>query len=106
MTTEHFSRELAAFAANLKITDIPNGVIARTEDLLVDWFGSAVAGHGSRQVETIARFAQAMGPAEGACEVIVSGRQVALTNSTHGHCHVQFLAVPVPAICGEGEGST
>ncbi|MEY4277831.1 MAG: hypothetical protein RI975_1097, partial [Pseudomonadota bacterium] len=37
MTTEHFSRELAAFAANLKISDIPTVVIARAEDLLVDW---------------------------------------------------------------------
>ena len=61
MTSEHFSRELAAFAANLKISDIPNDVIARAEDLLVDWFGSAVAGKGSRPVETITQFALQMG---------------------------------------------
>ena len=61
MTSEHFSRELAAFAANLKISDIPNDVIARTEDLLVDWFGSAIAGKGSRPVETITQFALQMG---------------------------------------------
>ena len=61
MTTEHFSRELAAFAANLKISDIPNDVIARAEDLLVDWFGSAIAGKGSRPVETITQFALQMG---------------------------------------------
>ena len=61
MTSEHFSRELAAFAANLKISDIPNDVIARAEDLLVDWFGSAIAGKGSRPVETITQFALQMG---------------------------------------------
>jgi 2-methylcitrate dehydratase PrpD len=61
MTTPHLSRALATFAAELKIGDIPEEVIARTEDLLVDWFGSAIAGKGSRPVETITQFAQNMG---------------------------------------------
>ena len=62
---------LAAFAAELRFEDIPEPVVRKTEDLLVDWFGSAVAGHGSRPVETIKRFAQAMGPATGPSEVII-----------------------------------
>ncbi len=61
MSARHFSQELATFAANLQIKDIPNAVISRTEDLLVDWFGSAVAGKGSKPVETINRFAEQMG---------------------------------------------
>ena len=61
MTTPHFSKALATFASELKIGDIPEDVIARTEDLLVDWFGSAIAGKGSRPVETITQFAQNMG---------------------------------------------
>ena len=61
MTTPHLSKALATFAAELKIGDIPEEVIARTEDLLVDWFGSAIAGKGSRPVETITQFAQNMG---------------------------------------------
>jgi 2-methylcitrate dehydratase PrpD len=60
-TTQHLSRELATFAANLRAADIPNDVMNRTEDLLVDWFGSAIAGKGSRPVETITQFAQSMG---------------------------------------------
>ena len=60
MSAPHLSKELASFAANLKITDIPNDVIARAEDLLVDWFGSAIAGKGSRPVEIITQFAQNM----------------------------------------------
>ena len=61
MTTEHLSRELASFAAKLQAKDIPNAVMNRAEDLLVDWFGSAVAGKGSRPVELITQFAQNMG---------------------------------------------
>jgi 2-methylcitrate dehydratase PrpD len=70
MTTE----SLARFAAGLRFEDIPEPVVRRCEDLLVDWFGSAVAGHGARPVETIAAFARAMGPADGASEVLVGRR--------------------------------
>ena len=58
----HATAELAAFAAGLRFEDIPEPVVRRTEDLLVDWFGSAVAGHGARAVDSITRFAAAMGP--------------------------------------------
>jgi 2-methylcitrate dehydratase PrpD len=61
MTTQHLSRELANFATNLTAADIPNDVMNRAEDLLVDWFGSAIAGKGARPVETITQFAQSMG---------------------------------------------
>ena len=61
MSTQHLTQELANFAANLLAKDIPADVMNRAEDLLVDWFGSAVAGKGSRPVEIITQFAQAMG---------------------------------------------
>ena len=61
MTTPHPSKTLATFASQLKIGDIPNDVLSRAEDLLVDWFGSAIAGKGSRPVESITQFAQSMG---------------------------------------------
>jgi 2-methylcitrate dehydratase PrpD len=64
--------QLAAFAAGLRIDAIPTPVVRKAEDLLVDWFGSAVAGRGARPVECIARFALAMGPQAGPCEVIGS----------------------------------
>jgi 2-methylcitrate dehydratase PrpD len=47
-------------------------VIRKAEDLLVDWFGSAVAGHDARPVMSIVKFAQAMGTVEGPSEVIVT----------------------------------
>ena len=63
---------LAEFAASLRFEDIPAPVVRRAEDLLVDWFGSTVAGHGSRPVASITRFAQAMGAQTGPSEVIIS----------------------------------
>ena len=66
------SAQLAAFAAHLRFEHLPQAVVRKTEDLLVDWFGSAVAGHGSRPVASIARFAQVMGAGQGAAEAIVS----------------------------------
>ena len=76
MSNEHLSRELANFAANLKASDIPSDVMSRAEDLLVDWFGSAVAGKGSRPVETITQFAQNMGGFDnshaGPSEILIS----------------------------------
>ena len=60
---------LAAFAANLKTVDIPQQVLRKAEDLWVDWFGSVIAGHGARPVETLTQFALSMGPASGPSEV-------------------------------------
>lgn len=64
------SAELAAFTADLRFEDIPASVVARAEDLFVDWVGSALAGKDSRPVETVAAFARAMGPAEGPSEIL------------------------------------
>lgn len=68
------SAQLATFAAHLRFEHIPAPVLRKTEDLLVDWFGSAVAGHGSHPVASITRFAQAMGgiAGQGAAEVITT----------------------------------
>ena len=81
---------LARFAAGLRFEDLPDAVVARAEDLLVDWFGSAIAGPGTRPVETIAAFARAMGPADGPSEVLVGrGRSspyfAAMVNAAASH---------------------
>jgi 2-methylcitrate dehydratase PrpD len=72
MLNDHPSKTLTAFAAGLAIDDIPAAVQRRTEDLFLDWLGSVLAGKGSRPVQSIARAAQAMGPAEGPSEVLIS----------------------------------
>jgi len=68
------SAALARFAAQLRFGDIPAPVVRRTEDLFVDWFGSALAGKGARPVEAIARFFESMGPAGGASEIPIHRR--------------------------------
>ena len=66
------SQVLANFAAQLQWSDIPDLVIRKTEDLLVDWFGSAVAGKNAKAVEIIAQFAQIMGPSSGQSEILLN----------------------------------
>ena len=94
MSKEHLSLELASFAANLKVSDIPNDVMSRAEDLLVDWFGSAIAGKGSRPVETITQFAQNMGGFDskhaGPSEILISRKSsspflAAMANAAASH---------------------
>jgi len=62
---------LAAFAASLAVEAIPRPVLDRAEELMIDWLGSALAGKGARPVETIARFAERMGPSDGPSEVLI-----------------------------------
>jgi 2-methylcitrate dehydratase PrpD len=94
MTIPHLSKTLATFASELKLSDIPEDVLARTEDLLVDWFGSAIAGKGSRPVETITQFAQNMGGFNtanpGTAEILISRKNsspflAALANAAASH---------------------
>ena len=66
------SQVLASFAAQLEWSDIPDLVIRKIEDLLVDWFGSAVAGKNAKAVEIIAQFAQTMGPSSGQSEILLN----------------------------------
>jgi len=88
--SDHPSAKLATFAAQLRFEDIPEPVVRRAEDLLVDWFGSAVAGHGARAVETMAQFALQMGPGDGPSEIIVNRRgtspyMAAMANAAASH---------------------
>ena len=94
MITQDLSRELASFAANLQTGDIPSDVMNRAEDLLVDWFGSAIAGKGSRPVELITQFAQNMGGFSnvhaGPAEVLISRKTsspflAAMANAAASH---------------------
>ena len=88
--SDYPSKILANFATTLRFEDIPAPVLRRAEDLLLDWFGSALAGKGARPVETIERFALTMGPAFGASEVLISRRLTsplfaAMVNAASSH---------------------
>lgn len=88
------SARLAAFASGLRHEDIPQPVIDRAVDFFVDWVGSALSGHGQRAIAIIERFARAMGPADGRCEVLGSPHATsplfaALVNAAASHISEQ-----------------
>src|ERR1700728_3590514 len=83
-------QRLAEFASTLEFAKIPEPVVRRCEALMLDWFGSALAGKGMRPVQTIEAFAAAMGPSEGPSEVLASRRSTsplfaAMVNAASSH---------------------
>lgn len=89
-TASQPSAELAAFASALRYDSIPNEVLRRCEDFLLDTLASILAGARSRPVLCIEKFAQAMGPADGPSEVLVSRRRTspffaAMVNAASAH---------------------
>lgn len=90
MSESHPGQVLASFAAELRIEAIPAEVLDRAEDLMIDWLGSALAGKGARPVETIARFAERMGLADGPSELLIHRRgtsplMAAMANAAASH---------------------
>jgi 2-methylcitrate dehydratase PrpD len=84
------TRVLSDFLAQLRYDDLPAPVVARTEDLFLDWIASALAGKGARPVTVFEAFAKASGPATGPAEILTSrGRTspffAALINGAASH---------------------
>ena len=89
-TTVTPSSQLAHVIAKLEFDDIPAPVMRRTEDLFLDWFGSALAGKVGRPVQAIEAIAREMGPMEGRSEVLISRRKTsplfaAMVNGASSH---------------------
>jgi 2-methylcitrate dehydratase PrpD len=86
----HPSATLAEFAATLNHEDIPAAVLRRTEDLLLDTLGSILAGSSARAVQTLAQFADTMGPTSGPSENMVTRKTTsplfaAMVNAASAH---------------------
>src|SRR5690606_40719293 len=84
------TQALAAFLADLRYEQVPADVLARTEDLFLDWLGSALASQGSHPIPLFERYAEKMGPAEGRARILVSRRSssayfAALVNGASSH---------------------
>jgi len=84
------TRVLADFLAALQYETLPGAVVARTEELFLDWIASALAGKGARPVEALEKFAGRMGPEDGPSEIITSRRRTspffaALVNGAASH---------------------
>ena len=90
LMTHHPSQTLASFAAELSFAQIPDPVLRRAEDLMLDWLGSVLAARSARPIRSIQRFAETMGPAEGPSEILTSRRTsspvfAALVNAAASH---------------------
>ncbi len=88
------SADLARFAASLEFGDFPTTVVDRIVDLFVDWTGSALSGHGHRAISILERYAEAMGPADGASEILTTRQMTspyfaALVNAAASHISEQ-----------------
>lgn len=84
------TQQLAAFLADLNYEQIPEHVLNRTEDLFLDWLGSALASEGARPIPLFEAYAQKMGPIDGPARILVNGRGTsayfaALVNGASSH---------------------
>ena len=89
-SSEEPTRELSEFLASIRYEALPEPVIARTEELFLDWLASALAGRSAKPVAAIEHFAALMGPSTGPSEVLTSRRRsspffAALVNGGASH---------------------
>ena len=88
--SEEPTRELSAFLASIRYASLPEPVVARTEELFLDWLASALAGRSARPIAAIEHFSTLMGPASGPSEVLTSRSRsspffAALVNGAASH---------------------
>lgn len=84
------TQALTEFLAGLHYEQIPEPVLARTEDLFLDWLGSALASAGAHPIPLFERYAAKMGPADGPARILISGKGSsayfsALVNAASSH---------------------
>src|SRR5258708_15990811 len=89
-TTVGITGELASFLTSLRFEHVPRAVVDRTEDLILDWIDSALAGRNAKPVSILERFATTMGPSDGPSEILASRRRTsplfaALVNGASSH---------------------
>jgi len=84
------TRELSAFVAGLGADSIPGEVMQAARALLLDWFGSVLAGRSARPVRVLEAFARSQGPAAGPAECMTHRQTTspyfaALINAASSH---------------------
>ncbi|MBD9601099.1 MmgE/PrpD family protein [Pseudomonas sp. PDM10] len=84
------TQQLANFLADLNYSHIPDNVLNRTEELFLDWLGSAFASQGAHPIPLFERYAETMGPTQGKAIIVVNGRSTsayfaALVNGASSH---------------------
>ena len=84
------TQALAGFLAAIRYEALPQAVVARTEELFLDWLASALAGRNARPIAAMEQFASLMGPAQGPSEILTTRRRTspffaALVNGAASH---------------------
>ncbi len=84
------TQALTEFLAGLHYEQIPEPVLARTEDLFLDWLGSTLASAGAHPIPLFERYATKMGPADGPARILINGKGssaffAALVNAASSH---------------------
>lgn len=84
------TKDLATFLADLTFTQIPSSVLARAEDLCLDWLASVLASQGLRPIPLFEQYAAAMGPSSGSAAIFTTQTSsspyfAALVNGAAGH---------------------
>ncbi len=84
------TQALSEFLVSVRYESLPEAVVARTEELFLDWLASALAGKGARPIVIMEKFAAAMGPADGPAEILTSRKRTsplfaALVNGAASH---------------------
>ncbi|NLD01565.1 MAG: MmgE/PrpD family protein [Gammaproteobacteria bacterium] len=84
------TKDLAKFLADLSFTRIPSSVLARAEDLCLDWLASVLASQGLRPIPLFEQYAALMGPSSGTAAILTTQTSsspyfAALVNGAAGH---------------------
>jgi len=84
------TQALTQFLAALHYQQLPETVVSRTEDLFLDWLGSALASQGMHPIPLFERYAAKMGPSSGPAGILVNGQSssayfAALVNGASSH---------------------
>ncbi|WP_020683844.1 MmgE/PrpD family protein [Marinobacterium rhizophilum] len=84
------SLKLALFLEVLNYEQLPNHVIERTEELFLDWLGSALASKEAHPIPLFERYADYMGPLSGPASILVNQKSssayfAALVNGASSH---------------------
>ena len=84
------TQALSEFLAAITYEALPDAVVSRTEELFLDWLASALAGRNARPIAVLEQFANLMGPAQGASEILTTRRRsspffAALVNGAASH---------------------
>lgn len=84
------THSLAEFLCGLRYEDLPAQVVARTEDLFLDWLGSALASQGQHPLPLFEAYARRMGPGQGSARILVGNASsspyfAALVNAASSH---------------------